>query len=302
MLNEFKDAAFHIDADNSDADVTARLSVVVFRRCRLYSFECNNWIHVIFVDINLVGIFYEGHLLFIQICILYVNIARHLSERRCSSLPFIFSQRDIYLLASLSSTKSILIFVERANANLARPISLFLPWPATIPLSISRWPRVLQPRDIVHVAATFEFESIRSPLGPARPVPLATARKDGERRMKDAGEARWTRREYPTTERVATRVHSWDRGNVPHGGSVLPRPPSAAPSPILPAHVSRSVYLFLSCLPPSHSVPRAPAAAPSPSRLAPVSTAFPPPPPPLRSALAPAIPHPRPLLFLLSFP
>lgn len=63
---------------------------------------------------------------------------------------------------------------------------------------------------------------------------------------------------------------------MPHGGSVLPRPPSAAPSLILPAHVSRSVYLFLSCLPPSLSVPRAPAAAPFPSRLAPVSTSPPP--------------------------
>lgn len=93
----------------------------------------------------------------------------------------------------------------------------------------------------------------------SRLVPLAFARKDGERRMKDDGEARWTRHEYPTTKRVATRVHSWDRGNVPHGGSVLPRPspPSLTLTLtlLLPAHVSRSVYLFLSCLPPSLSVP-----------------------------------------------
>lgn len=152
-------------------------------------------------------------------------------------------------------------------------------------------------------------KSIRSP---ARLVPVpslfATAQKDGgakdERRRR--GKVNATRvPHHGASSHASSFMRSWERASrwvrsTPSSLSLSATPLSLI---LLPAHVSRSVYLFLSC-PPSVSLrpSRTPRPAPSPSRLAPVSTSSPSEPPSRsRSALAPAIPHPRPLLRLTLF-
>lgn len=100
------------------------------------------------------------------------------------------------------------------------------------------WPRVLYPRP----RRCYPYHTVVSRF--CLPVEREPQRKDrrkipwttwlpvaGKGRRGSKGKRKES--SLPTTWRVATRVHSWDRGNVAHGGSVLPHPPAPSASPSL---------------------------------------------------------------------